>query len=369
MLNLFKIKALKPKNTQYEVSDGNGLFLRVNPSGKMVWRINKSVNGERVVKQIGDYPTISLQKARDILRELTAMTPERNNTFNGIYQDWLDLKRQSIKNWSDIDERMRKYILPKVGDLPFSLITPPQIIKILKDELESRGKLETIKRICGNIKELETFAVNSGRVESMKFQGLHKVFAHPNTKLVNRPSVPPQMLPEILPKLRLAAIKAPTTWDAILIGFYSLLRPAEYCAMEWSWIKDDVIELPSGIMKMKREHVVPISKQLQTVLERRIHVGEYVLTSPDKLQQHIRIESQALFFRRHGLTGILVPHGIRAIGRTWMHENGIDNDVAELCLAHRIGSRTMQAYDRTDLLDERREAMQKWCDFVESCLH
>lgn len=131
---------------------------------------------------------------------------------------------------------MQKYILPKVGKLPFSVITPPQIIKILKEELESRGKLETIKRICGYIKEVEMFAINSGRIETMRFQGIHKVFARPSTKLNNRPSVHPSQLSEILPKLRLEAVKAPTTWDAIMIGFYTLLRPGEFCALEWQWI-------------------------------------------------------------------------------------------------------------------------------------
>lgn len=370
MLTFLSIKGLKPKSKQYDVADVPGLFLRVNPSGKKVWRINKSVKGKRIVRQLGEYPTISLQDARKALEDLTTpiVTPTVDNTFNGIYKDWLDLKKRSIKNWSDIDERMQKYILPYVGQLPMSLVTPPQLIKLLKDDLEKRNKLETIKRICGYIKEIETFAVNSGRVESMKFQGLQKVFASPGTRLANRPSIPPQRLPEILPLLQAETLKARTTWDTIQIAFYTLLRPIEYCSMEWEWIHDGVIEVPAEVMKMKKPHLVPITRQLEKVLSDRPQVSDFVLTSPDRKDCHIRTAAQEVFFRRHGLKGILVPHGIRAIGRTWMHENGINNDVAEMCLAHRVGTRVTQAYDRTDLLEERREAMQKWCDFVESCL-
>lgn len=191
MLSPLALHALKPKDKHYEVTDKNGLVIRISPNGRMTWRINKSVNCKRITRQLGDYPAISLAAARDALDQLTNISKTTvDDTFEGIYADWLDLKRQSIKNWQDIDERMQMYILPKVGKLPFSVITPPQIIKILKEELESRGKLETIKRICGYIKEVEMFAINSGRIETMRFQGIHKVFARPSTKLNNRPSVP-----------------------------------------------------------------------------------------------------------------------------------------------------------------------------------
>ncbi len=201
----------------------------------------------------------------------------------------------------------------------------------------------------------------------LRFQGMGKVFVKP--KVINRPSVHPSQLPEILEKLQAETLKARTTWDAIQVAFYTLLRPIEYCSLEWEWVHDGVIEVPAEVMKMKKPHLVPITRQLKKVLGDRPQVSDFVLTSPDRKDHHIRTAAQEVFFRRHGLQGILVPHGIRAIGRTWMHENGIDNDVAEMCLAHRVGTRVAQAYDRTDLLEERREAMQKWCDFVESCLH
>ena len=371
MLSPLALRALKPKDKRYEVTDKNGLVIRISPNGRMTWRINKSVNGKRITRQLGDYPAMSLADARDALAQLTNISKTTiDDTFEGIYADWLDLKRQSIKNWQDIDERMQKYILPKVGKLPFSVITPPQIIKILKEELESRGKLETIKRICGYIKEVEMFAINSGRIEAMRFQGIHKVFARPSTKLNNRPSVHPSHLSEILPKLRLEAVKAPTTWDAIMIGFYTLLRPGEYCALEWQWIdmKNQCISIPADVMKMKRMHVVPISTQLQKILENRPRFGEYVLTSPDRPGSHIGTAAQENFFRRHGMKGVLVPHGIRSIGRTWMAEERIDHDIAEMCLAHRVGTSVELAYNRTDFLELRRDAMQRWCDYVELCL-
>ena len=68
------------------------------------------------------------------------------------------------------------------------------------------------------------------------------------------------------------------------------------------------------------------------------------------------------------MKGVLVPHGIRSIGRTWMAEERIDHDIAEMCLAHRVGTSVELAYNRTDFLELRRNAMQRWCDYVELCL-
>lgn len=121
---------------------------------------------------------------------------------------------------------------------------------------------------------------------------------------------------------------------------------------------------------MKRPHTVPISTQLMVLLQNRPRVSEYVFPATQgKQNQPFSENATSLFLRRHGMQGRLVPHGIRAIGRSWMFDNGIDFDVAELCLAHTIGNQTVRAYLRSDRLDERRTAMQSWCDFVEKCLN
>ena len=122
-------------------------------------------------------------------------------------------------------------------------------------------------------------------------------------------------------------------------------------------------------MKMKRSHRVPISKQLKKLLEHRAKVSEFILFSPRNLEKHILPDTLEKFLRTHGFRGVLVPHGVRSIGRTWMSETRVPFDVAELCLAHAVGSQTVQAYDRSDLLEERKKVMQEWCDFVETCFN
>ncbi|MDD6318833.1 MAG: tyrosine-type recombinase/integrase [Succinatimonas hippei] len=373
MLSYLDIKNLKPKDKTYTVTDAPGLYLRVWPSGKKVWIINKSINGKRVVKQLGAWPDLPAKDAR-ALWEVCVNEGKAEATgaftFGGIYRDWIELKKTQIKNWKDIDERISKYLLPDFDSMALAGISPPALIKVLNEKLGARGKFETVKRVCGYVKEMEIFAVNSGRINMLRFQGIDKVFPKPSSKMQHRPSIEPSKLPEVLKALHAASITAPGTWDAVLIGFYTLLRPAEYCAMEWSWIDEvtKIVTVPAEVMKMKRPHTVPITPQLMTIFERRPRVNPFVLASPGVRDSHISTAAAELFFRRHGLRDILVPHGIRAIGRTWMAENGIDDKVAELCIAHSVGTQTVQAYDRADLLEQRREAMSRWCSFVESCL-
>ena len=119
---------------------------------------------------------------------------------------------------------------------------------------------------------------------------------------------------------------------------------------------------------MKKAHRVPISSQLRTILEMQPKISRYVFPSPVDLTKHYNRDTVSKFLRNHGFKGQLVSHGIRSIGRTWMHDNDVPFDVAELCLAHTVGTSTTRAYDRSDLLEKRREAMQKWCDYVKSCL-
>jgi hypothetical protein len=97
-------------------------------------------------------------------------------------------------------------------------------------------------------------------------------------------------------------------------------------------------------------------------------VNDFVFPSPIKPDCPIVQESMEKFFRTHGFKGILVPHGIRSIGRTWMAENSVEFEVSEHCLAHAHRDAVVAAYNRTTLLEKRKVVMQQWCDYVESCL-
>lgn len=375
MLTIIEVRAAQPKNKNYLLNDGSGLFLRVEPSGAKRWVLNRSIKGQHVSKVLGTFPDMSLKDARleaqRLSVELRALKATKAVDFLSVYKEWLALKKTQIKNWVDIDRRFNKYLLPRFSSVAFKDITPTALIEELKSDLGQRAKLETLKRICGELRSLETFAYNSGLIDQLRWQNLAAVFPSPAHKRKNRPSVGYSELPEVLCKLKAEGIKSHTTWSVLLCGFYTLLRPGEYTAMRWEWVdfKAKTITVPAEIMKMKREHVVPMSRQLIALLDDLPRTSEYVFPSPQRNgDRPVSTNSASQFLRRNGFVDVLVPHGIRAIGRSWMFDNAVPFEVAELCLAHSVGSSTVQAYVRSDRLEERREVMQRWCDYVELCL-
>lgn len=375
MLTIIDVRSAQPKNKNYLLNDGAGLFLRVETGGAKRWVLNRSIKGQHVSRVLGTFPDMSLKDARleaqRLSVELRALKATKAVDFLSVYKEWLALKKTQIKNWVDIDRRFNKYLLPRFSSVAFKDITPTALIEELKSDLGQRAKLETLKRICGELRSLEMFAYNSGLIDQLRWQNLAAVFPSPSNKRKNRPSVGYSELPEVLCKLKAEGIKSHTTWSVLLCGFYTLLRPGEYTAMRWDWIdfKDRTITVPAEIMKMKREHVVPMSRQLIALLEDLPRTSDYVFPSPQRNgDRPVSTNSASQFLRRNGFADVLVPHGIRAIGRSWMFDNQVPFEVAELCLAHSVGSSTVQAYVRSDRIEERREVMQRWCDYVEVCM-
>lgn len=375
MLNIIQVRSARPRDKAYMLSDGAGLFLRVEVNGTKRWIFNRSVKGQHVSRQLGVFPDMTLKEAREEAQrlsvELRTLKVSKSVDFLSIYKEWLALKKTQIKNWRDIDLRFKRYLLPVFGSMNFKDITPMALKEALEGDLGRRAKLETIKRICGNLRNLEVYAFNSGLIDQLRWQNLAAVFPAPSTKRKNRPSVSYTELPEVLFRLQVEGVRAHTTWAVLLCGFYTLLRPGEYTVLRWDWIdfNSRLITVPAEVMKMKREHLVPMSRQLVELLEGLPRHSEFVFPSPQgKGKKPVSTNSASQFLRRNGFADILVPHGIRAIGRSWMFDNKVPFEVGELCIAHAVGSQTVQAYVRSDRLEERRDAMQRWCDYVEVCL-
>ena len=373
MISNLKLASLRPCGTKYyTVKDDNGLSIRVYPNGRKLWVVKKMVNGKNVFKQLGEYPAVSLADARrqrDALLQISehADTEEfKNLTFAKIFEEWINLKATKIKDHKRVRRAFELHLLPAFGECIFTDVKPVMVRSHLLKMAQATNKIDTARRLCSWLGQMERFALGMGYIEMLKFQALIELM--PEAQKGQQPSVSPSKLCDVMPILMRACIGSAQMWQIVQTGFYTLLRPGELVALKWAWIDDGVIEVPAEIMKMKKPHRVPITRQLQTVLDSCARVSEFVFPAPRSLQQNIRIESVEKTFSRNGLKGILVPHGVRSIGRTWMAEEGVDHQVAEACLAHRIGGAVELAYNRSDLLERRREVMQRWADFVESVI-
>jgi hypothetical protein len=152
-LTATQIKQAKPKEKEYNLGDGDGLSLKIKPIGTKLWRFSyyHPISRKRLNLALGKYPDVSLAKARTKAieaRELLAdgIDPKEHrdatlrekqlelaNTLQSVFDDWIEVKRTSVKEQTakKLKQRIEKYLLPDLSKLPLGDITAPQAIKTI----------------------------------------------------------------------------------------------------------------------------------------------------------------------------------------------------------------------------------------------
>ncbi|HDH0705875.1 TPA: tyrosine-type recombinase/integrase [Klebsiella aerogenes] len=384
-----EIKNAKPKEAEYTLHDGDGLQLLIKTSGKKVWqyRYSRPFNQKRAKLTFGPYPEVTLADARQRRHEArTLLTKDidpythqqslrrqaleaQSNTFKIVAGQWLQLKKSSITAdyASDIWRSLEKDIFPAIGEISITDIKAPTLVQAIQP-VQSRGALETVRRLCQRINEVMIYAMNAGLIDTAPSINISKAFEKPQKK--HMPSIRPDQLPQLMQTMRLASIELPTRclfmWQLL-----TLTRPSEASDTRWQEIDLDAREwrIPAERMKMKRAHIVPLSVQALAVLELMRPLSsqrEYVFSSRIKPLQPMSSQTVNAALKRAGLGGILVSHGMRSIASTALNEQGFPPDVIEAALAHVDKNEVRRAYNRSDYLEQRRPMMQWWADFVKA---
>lgn len=147
-----------------------------------------------------------------------------------------------------------------------------------------------------------------------------------------------------------------------------MVRPAEAVSVEWSEInlEKNLWEIPAVKMKKNRQgqfpHTVPLSSLMVDILkELKPVTGSHRFVFPhySKPNQSASKECIANALSKIGYKGIQDAHGLRSIARTYLEEQGVDFRLAESCLAHRVGDKTSQAYNRYDYIELRRPVKRR----------
>lgn len=357
------------------LNDGRGLIAKRLPSGTIVWVARKMANGKRQSVTLGKYPEVGIaearEKARAFLSGIAAQeAPKAGDTVRDVFEWWYDRHAPMLRDPGNIKTRLAAF-LDAFGPVRFSEMDQKEVLRFFEEYTEGGTKrLSGARKIIGYVKMLEKIAVTLGHAPHRRLEGLNLLIPPATPKPMA--SVTPEELPGVLRQVWAVRQRGRILKDLLMTGLYTLLRPGEYRKMEWGWVDFDeaVITVPAETMKMGKEHRVPASVQLMDLLRRRLEgrEGDFVFHTPGDPLRPVSENAMGLWFRRHGLSGRLTPHGIRSTGRSWMADSGIAYEVAELCLAHEVGSNIERRYNRTDLFDRRRAAMQAWSDYVEQCL-
>ncbi|MGL5304962.1 MAG: integrase domain-containing protein [Aeromonas veronii] len=392
------IKAAKPKDKEFNLSDGDGLYLRVKPNGSKLWLLNytRPSDSKRSNLGLGSYPDVSLSAARERRREYRALLAqgvdpkahreqqaaqakaeqERSSyTFQRMAEQWLDLKRHEVKSEtaSDSWRSLELYVLPFIGSTPIDQIRAPMVIELLRG-LEAAGKLETLRRLCRRINEILSYCVNHGLLDANPCTDIRKVFRTP-TK-THMPTLKPDELPYLMADIANGRIDY-TTRAQIEWSLHTLVRPSESAGTRWDEIDLEAKcwQIPADRMKMNRPHRVPLTPQMIALLERMRPISgnrPFVFPGYRNPLDHINEQSANAALRRLGYGGRLVAHGLRSLGSTTLNEatiNGrrmFDPDVIEAALAHSDSNEIRAAYNRTDYYEQRVIMMGWWSNHIDN---
>lgn len=378
------IRGAKPALKPQKLFDGNGLFLFIAPSGAKSWRLKYRFQGREKLLTFGAYPQISLKEAReactvakkqlsggiDPSAEKKLNARSARNTFEAVAQEW---HANQTPGWTaryadDVLERIKKNIFPYLGTRPIGEITPPELLDVLR-KIEARGAIDQAHRVLGICSLVFRYAIATGCAERDTAADLRGAL---KTRVVTPRAAITQ--PEAIGGL-LRAIDDFTGTYTVKAGLQLLaltfLRPGEVRLGEWPEIdfEEKIWRIPAKRMKMRLDHMVPLSSQAIEILCSLHEVsGDGRLMFPG-LRSPEKALSDAAFIaalRRMGYAKEeMCAHGFRATASTLLNEQGYSADVIEKQLAHSPREKIRGIYNRAEYLPERREMMQEWADYLD----
>ena len=382
-----QLKAVKPKDKDYVLTDGDGLQLRVRVNRSMQWNFNyrHPVTKNRINMALGSYPEVSLAQARKKTveaRELLAQgidpkaqrnelqeakRAETEHTFENVATAWFELKKDSVTPAyaEDIWRSLTLHVFPSMKSTPLSEVSAPMVIKLLRP-IEAKGSLETVKRVSQRLNEIMTYGVNSGMIFANPLSGIRAVFKKP--KKENMAALPPDELPELMMEIANASIKR-TTRCLIEWQLHTMTRPAEAATTRWADIDFDkrIWTIPPERMKKRRPHTIPLTEHALSLLETlKPHSGhrEYVFPSDRNPRTHANSQTANMALKRMGFQDRLVSHGMRSMASTILNEHGWDPELIEVALAHVDKDEVRSAYHQA-IIERRRPMMAWWSEHLQ----
>ena len=382
-----QIKSVKPLQKPYKLTDGEGMFLYIHPSGSKYWRLKYRFGNKEKLLALGIYPEISLFMARQKRAEakellISGIDPSTykkeqklisslklGNTFEEIAYDWHSkqkdrwTERYGIHTW----KRLKADLFSELGNKSIKDLTALQLLSVLR-KVEARGAIEIAHRLLQTTGQIFRYAVAIGKAErdiSHDLRGALKT-----RKKISFKSLKENELPEFLTKLNNYDGELQTKL-ALMMALLTFVRTTELRGARWEEIDFDKAEwrLPATRMKMRELHIVPLSTQTLLVLkEIQAISGNREFLFPNRNNPQTFISENTLLYAlyRMGYHSRATVHGFRATASTILNENGFRADVIERQLAHAERNKVRASYNHAEYLPERRQMMQKWGDYLEN---
>lgn len=368
-------KSARPRDKSYRIRDSKGLYLRVDANGAKYWILRYWENGRERQTSLGPYPALSIREARVKRDEFSAArargepvkAPRLLPTFREVAQEWLDVRMigKSAGYLKSINLRLKRYVLPVLGQLPVDRITAGDVLRMCR-RIERLGYIETAQRVKVLAGQVLRFAIASGLIEDDVTVALSGALQTPLRKHMATVTAPDQIAAIYN---AMVSYPFPLMRAALLFSIYTAARPGEVRGAEWDEVAEGVWTIPAGKMKMRRPHVVPLSRQCREVLDDLRELtgrGRYLFPSPrgkgHLSENGVRVALRSLGFDK----SVITPHGFRAMFSTVANEGGWPPDVIERQLSHLERNKVRGAYNHSEYMSQRVELMQWWADYLDN---
>ncbi len=364
-LTVKAIDAAKPEVKPYKLNDADDLYLYVATSGSKTWRANYRSEGKYKTVTYGRYPEITLSEARK-LNENRRAQGTKLPTFTKVFEDWLPTKTSELtnaKHIKQVEETVRKNVLPYIGNMTIDAIPRAKMIEIVKRLADTP---ETASRVAGRISMIFDYAVDSGLIEYHGAADLSRVIAKAKTKPM--PSIPPAEAGKLLADIH--NYEEEITKLGLLLAAHTFVRVGELLGMRWDELKEKehIWVIPQDRMKMDIPHVVPLSESVRGILKQLYaYTGNSALVLESFIKPGHPISENTLLFAlyRLGYRGRHTVHGFRALASSVLNEHSpFKEDVIERQLAHKEKDKVRAAYNRAEFLPQRIELMTWWSNWL-----
>lgn len=365
--------------------DGNGLYLVVDPSGARRWIVRVTVKGQKNRKGaplrtdfgLGGADVVTLNQARDRALEYRRMAKQGLNPRFNTQQETpsfeeiaLQVHIDRMPTWKNEKHgqqwinTLRDYAFPKIGRMPIDSIGQPEILMCLMPIWTV--KHETARRLAQRLKVVLDVARSKGfrdgenPVTAIKDGGvLPKVVK----KAKHHSAMPWRELPAFYTEL---SQRNEMAAKALMFTILTGARTGEALGLRWEELDlaARVWTCPAERMKTADEHRVPLCDEILAILEPLMSIQSEYVFEGQKRHKPLSNMAMSMLLRRMEQHDATV-HGFRSTFRDWASEVAeAPREVAELCLAHKVGSDVERAYARSDRLEKRRELMAQWAEFV-----
>ena len=361
-------------------ADGNGLYLKVDPSGARRWEQRIVIQGRQRTMGLGGVKLITLAEAREkalanrkIARAGGDPMDHRRQvnipTFEAAAADVIKLHRpnwRNAKHAAQWESTLRTYVYPYLGKRRVSDIDTAEILNVLTPIWHK--KAVTARRVRQRISTVMKWAVAKGfRQDNPCGETIGAVLPKQNGKGErHHPALPHGEVGGAI-----EAVRASGTGAVVKLAFEFLIltaaRSGEIRHMTWSEVDMDaaIWTVPDERMKAGREHRVPLSTRAVEILEeaRQLGGGSDLVFPGAQPGRPFPEATLPNLMKDLSLNG--VPHGFRSSFRDWAGEcTNAPHAVMEAALAHTIRNKAEAAYARSDLFERRRKLMEQWAEYL-----